>query len=96
MVAVRGVVGVAPADVAGDLRLDLRALEVAALQQAHAQLPVHRTHHLQRVDLSRIRVSHLEGTCKRSGSQNTLYLVYASLAAKGHYNGRSECRPSRP
>lgn len=31
VVAVRGVVGVTPADVAGDLRLDLRALEVAGL-----------------------------------------------------------------
>lgn len=81
VVAVRGVVGVTPADVAGDLRLDLRALEVAAYQQVHAPLPMHCANHLQRVDLSRVRVSHLEGACKRSGSQNTLYCVYASLAA---------------
>lgn len=81
VVAVRGVVGVMPADVAGDLRLDLRALEVAAYQQVHAPLPMHCANHLQRVDLSRVRVSHLEGACKRSGSQNTLYRVYASLAA---------------
>lgn len=77
VVAVRGVVGVTPADVAGDLR----ALEVAAYQQVHAPLPMHCANHLQRVDLSRVRVSHLEGACKRSGSQNTLYRVYASLAA---------------
>lgn len=81
VVAVRGVVGVTPADVAGDLRLDLRALKVAAYQQVHAPLPMHCANHLQRVDLSRVRVSHLEGACKRSGSQNTLYRVYASLAA---------------